>query len=282
MTHTRSKHSRSGPGRWIYLAIALLVGSLLAVVSQAQPRRGGFAHGQAIGGPGHGSGHGGGHGPGPFLFGADTNEDGALGLDELNAFLATVDANGDGILAHEELRAAAEARAVEAGFELPEAGPRAERRHEHVMERLDANEDGLLQTSEVEAHFGELDADGNGIVSGDELPRHGRHGGQARHRMAIDMALNAADADDDGNVTLSEWNAFLATVDEDGDGQVTFEEVRRQAAPDFEPPSVSLEQANEIFDHLDADGDGVVTEDEIPQRRGPQDRRGRGGRGRGI
>lgn len=279
MTHTRSKHSRRGPGRWIFLAIALLVGSLLAVVSQAQPHRGGFGHGQAVGGPGHG----GGHGPGPFLFGADTNEDGALGLDELNAFLDTVDANGDGILAHEELRAVAEARAAEAGFELPEAGPRAERMHQHIMARLDTNEDDLIQTSEVQAHFAELDADGNGIVSGDELPRHGRHGdGHRQHRVAIGLALGSADADNDGNVTITEWNAFLATADEDGDGQITFEEVRRQADPDFEPPSVSVDQANELFDHLDADDDGVVSEDEIPQRRGPQERRGRGGRGRGI
>lgn len=266
-TQSRCNHRR-GLGRWIFLAIALLVGGLLAAVSQGQPAHRGH-HGK-------GFGHGPGHGPGLMLFGADENDDGALSTDELNSFLSTLDANGDGILTQEEFRALHEARAAEAGIELPdEPGPRGDRMFEHVTARLDANEDGLIQTSEVVAHFNELDTNGDGSLTGDELPMHGEHG-MRQHHAAIGMALRAADVDDDGNITTSEWTAFLNTVDEDGDGQITFEEVRRQADPDFEPPSVSIDQANELFNNLDANGDGTVSEDELPSRRGPRGPRGRG------
>jgi Ca2+-binding EF-hand superfamily protein len=146
---------------------------------------------------------------------------------------------------------------------------------------LDQNDDGLLQTTEVQAHFAELDANGDGNLSGDELPRHGRRE-RGHHRMAVGMALRAADTDDDRNVTGSEWSAFLATVDANGDGQVSFDEVHAQANPDFEPPSLTLDQVNEIFTSLDANGDGTVSEDELPERRrdrGPRGRRGPRGDG---
>ena len=278
MTHTHRHRSHPNHqrtlGRWIFLAIALLVGGLVAAASQAQHHRGGH----------HGKGHGAdgsGHGPGAMLFGVDENDDGALSTGEMNSFLSTADANGDGTLTQEELLALHQARAAEAGVELPEPGRRAGRMYEHVLERLDANDDGLLQTSEVVAHFNELDADDDGSLTGDELPSHGRRGAR-RHHAVIGMALRAADVDDDHNITTSEWTAFLATVDADGDGQVTFEEVRSQADPDFEPPSVSVDQANELFNSLDANGDGTVSEDELPPRRGergPRGRRGSGGRG---
>lgn len=251
------RHSSRGVGRWLVLGALLLAGLVLAAVTQAQPGQG---HGK-----GHGPRHGG--GPGALLFGTDTDGDGALSTAELNAFLGSVDVNADGVLSHEELMAKARAHAAEAGFELPEAGPHMDRMRHHVLDRLDANDDGQLQTSEVAAHFAELDADGDGSLSGDELPGHRMRHRRDHHNRGLAMALRAADADGDRNVTASEWSAFLATVDADEDGQVTMREVQQLADPDFEPPSLSIDEVNEIFDQLDADDDGTVSEDELPQRR---------------
>ncbi|MDA8017323.1 MAG: EF-hand domain-containing protein [Thermoanaerobaculia bacterium] len=266
-TSTTHPHGSRGHGlhRGLFLSIALLVGTSLTVVAQAQPH-GGFGH--------HGKG---GHGPGSMLFGADENGDGTVNLDELQSFLAIVDADADGVLSEEEMIAFRDARAADAGYQRREAGRHRDRMRSHVLQRLDENGDGLLQTGEVESHFHELDVDGDGSLNSDELPRHARSS-HRRHQMAIGMALRAADTDEDRNITTSEWTAFLATVDEDGDGRLSFEEVRRQTDSDFEAPGVSLDQANEIFDRLDADGDGTVSEDELPHRR----QRRRGPRGGGI
>lgn len=252
----------------IFLLFTLLcTGALLAAPVVAQPAGGG-PHGPHgfHGGPGHG---GPGHGPGPF-FGADADEDGAVSQAELDAILASVDTDGDGILSHEELqahhRALREADAEADDSPRGRRGPR-QRMMRHMMMRLDADGDGQIQTSEVQAHFDELDADGDGVVSADELPC--LRCGHAK-RLFGAAALKGADADQDGDVTLSEWNAFLATVDADGDGRVSLTELRDRIHPDREPPSVAVEDLDATFDRLDENGDGVVSADELPRRRGPR------------
>lgn len=261
MHHDPRFHREHSTARWLLLGATLLAALVLAAVVQARP------------GHGHGPRHGG--GPGAMLFGTDTDGDGAISTAELHAFLGSVDTNADGVLSHDELMTRARAHASEAGFELPEPGPRMDRMRHHVMEKLDANDDGQLQTAEVAAHFDELDADGDGSLTGDELPGHRMRHRDHQHRKGLGMALRVADADGDRNVTASEWSAFLATVDADGDGQVTFREVQQLANPDYEPPSLSLDQVNEIFDELDANDDGTVSEDELPERRrGPRGKRG--------
>ncbi|WP_375255809.1 EF-hand domain-containing protein [Yoonia sp.] len=110
----------------------------------------------------------------------DLNGDGALSLDEMQAQgearFAAADANGDGALSAQELIAA--------------AGQRAEDRAAKMIERLDANEDGVLQMDEMprqggdraERMFERVDADGDGVLSQDEFETaQERRGGRGGH-----------------------------------------------------------------------------------------------------
>jgi len=76
---------------------------------------------------------------------------------------AAIDTNGDGGLSKEEMLAAAEARNAE----------RAERRIDRMIERMDANSDGVLQFDEMPQRgadraaerFARVDTDGSGGLS---------------------------------------------------------------------------------------------------------------------
>ena len=101
----------------------------------------------------------------------DTDGDGALSLAEIQAApearFAAADADGDGSLSLEELTAMVEAQIAE----------RAVRGAEHMLDRLDANEDGVLTADElqprggdrIERMFERLDADEDGILTAEEL-----------------------------------------------------------------------------------------------------------------
>lgn len=123
---------------------------------------------------------------------------------------STLDADGDGLLTLEEMQAAAEARFAAAdtdgdgGLSVEEMlaqrnaemAARAERRTTRMLERLDANEDGLLQPEELaemrrplDRMFDRVDTDEDGAISAEEFEaaqermadrRHG-HGGDRRH-----------------------------------------------------------------------------------------------------
>jgi Ca2+-binding EF-hand superfamily protein len=99
----------------------------------------------------------------------DTNGDGGLTLEEMQAHgearFAQADANGDGGLSREELIVAADARAAD--------------RVTQMFARHDANEDGVLQQS--------------------EMPKNG---GDRAERM-----FDRADADEDGTITEAEFEA---------------------------------------------------------------------------
>ncbi len=93
----------------------------------------------------------------------DLNGDGVVTQEEIaargEARFAAADSNGDGALSAEELAAAASANAAD--------------RVAQMLDRLDANEDGVLQQSEMQPRGGDrgarmferLDADGDGAVS---------------------------------------------------------------------------------------------------------------------
>ncbi len=109
----------------------------------------------------------------------DANGDGALTLEELQAAgaarFAAADTDGDGALSEEELTA----RMAE----------RASKGVSRMMERLDANEDGLLQQSELqdsrfgdraERMFAHADANEDGSVSEEEFEAAKERGGKRR------------------------------------------------------------------------------------------------------
>ncbi|MDX8351008.1 EF-hand domain-containing protein [Cognatiyoonia sp. IB215182] len=109
----------------------------------------------------------------------DLNNDGSLTLEEMQAQgaarFAAADTNGDGGLSAEEMTAAADARQAE--------------RIGRMMDRFDANDDGLLQQGELPQRgdragrmFERIDADGDGAISQAEFDaaqeRAGGHKGQ--------------------------------------------------------------------------------------------------------
>lgn len=117
----------------------------------------------------------------------DLNNDGQVTLEELEgqqaARFAAADTDGDGALSEAELLARAEER----------AGDRATRMVTRMLERLDANEDGLIQADEMPERendrmtrrFERADANEDGAISAEEFEqarserggKGGRHGG---------------------------------------------------------------------------------------------------------
>ena len=221
------------------------------------------------------------HGSGPhgacLLSSADADGDGAVSQSELNRLLATIDGDGDGVLTREEVRAHRDALP---GAESEDAATGDHGSHMRGMHHLKKGlkGDGQIQVTEIRAHFDEMDTDGDGLVSAEE-----HHGLRCEHRQKMrgemhghsgagagTIALRGADEDEDGSVTLSEWNAFLATVDADGDGRVTGVELRHGTQPACQSMGLDVDELDLVFDRHDENGDGTVTEDEMPHSRHPR------------
>ncbi|MFA6117186.1 MAG: EF-hand domain-containing protein [Sphingomonas sp.] len=87
--------------------------------------------------------------------------------------------------------------------------------------RADADKDGTISRAEFMARsdqrFARLDANGDGVISGDELPGRGR-------------MVAGADADKDGKITKAEYSAQAAArfakLDANGDGKISPDEMK--------------------------------------------------------
>lgn len=112
---------------------------------------------------------------------ADTNKDGKLSREEMDAYAKArfdaADTNGDGKLSPEEMVAAAQKRDEE------RAQQRRAKMAERMLDRLDADGDGALsyeempgQQSQSDRMFSRLDADDDGAISAEEMEK-------ARERM---------------------------------------------------------------------------------------------------
>lgn len=134
------------------------------------------------------------HGKRPSFEELDTNADGAVSKDEMQAHMqarfADADADGDGKITREEMSARMEARQAE----------RRERFLNRMFERRDADNDGALTMEEMrsdraEKMFARVDKDGDGSVSREEFDamkeRHGkRHGEHGKHRHGHDEMMD--------------------------------------------------------------------------------------------
>jgi Ca2+-binding EF-hand superfamily protein len=141
----------------------------------------------------------------------DKNADGKIELAELpprmQRWLTPADVDHDGVLSDQELEQA------RAKF--------SERFH-----GLDANHDGKLEVAELpdhaKEHLAKADADGDGVLSKDEL--------KAFHEQHFNERFQQADTNRDGVLTADEvgaerW-AHLVEADADGNGRVSESELK--------------------------------------------------------
>jgi hypothetical protein len=100
------------------------------------------------------------------LRGADEDRDRSVASTDYSAFLAQLDANADGNLDRDELSA------LRRGTRGKRGGPEGE--GARAPDRPEIN----AAVSDLEAAFAKLDANGDGVVEGDELPRRRHRGGK--------------------------------------------------------------------------------------------------------
>ena len=144
-----------------------------------------------------------------------------------------------------------------------------------VFERMDQDGDGAISLAEFTAAAGKraeramthLDADENGVVTGDEFkdahvdrPRRERRGERGGERRGVRDRERLGD----GKPARPFSPPQFSEVDENGDGQITLDELTAH----------HVARATERFARLDKDGDESLTREELRPRR-------RGGRGEG-
>ena len=125
---------------------------------------------------------------GQGMFGrADTNGDGFVSKDEFAAgrdkMFAKLDANGDGVVDQAEVDKAREAwqqrRAEKAQADGTTQAEKPKKEHKSFLARLDTDSDGKVTTAEFSAAgdkmFAKFDANGDGKLAQDEMPKHRRH-----------------------------------------------------------------------------------------------------------
>ncbi len=211
----------------------------------------------------------GGGGPQPRLVlqVLDLDGDGMLSATEIAAApksLLKLDANGDGQLTFDELTerpANAGASAVEleqqlmgfdkAGKGYLVAGDLPERM-QGMFNRADANHDGKVTPDEIRAMSAR-----QGMPLGNRTEP-----GRASGVFRLDPLLNALDLNHDGMLSADEIAgaaASLKTLDRNGDGQITPDEmkVRQQTAE---------ERADHMLEEWDTNRDGKLSKEEAPER----------------
>jgi Ca2+-binding EF-hand superfamily protein len=132
--------------------------------------------------------------------------------------------------------------------------PATARAYARLLDRFDANHDGLVQTSELpvslQPRLGAADVDHDGVISPDELHRYGVARRAARFARA--------DRNGDGQLDPAEVGAirweYLKIADTDADGRLTLDEIEGAVGSG----KLRGMSAEEVFLLLDRNGDGVI------------------------
>jgi Ca2+-binding EF-hand superfamily protein len=181
------------------------------------------------------------------------------------------DSNGDGSVTEKELLAMMQS------FQLggPLFSENTEDLAANIIAENDADSDGALSLEESEGYEGQFtaaDADGDGLVTKEELVammQSFKPGGPPPGVSTEDLAANIIaenDADGDGALGLAESEGHEGqhiAADADGDGVVTKEELVAMIEAEWPmgPPSTEEDAARRIAKQ-DADGDGVISASE--------------------
>jgi Ca2+-binding EF-hand superfamily protein len=196
---------------------------------------------------------------------APDGETGARPGPDLDAMFERLDADGDGAISREEFAAAAPMGRIRAMAEetpldrdafAAEMAADAATRAARIFERLDADGDGLLSAEELAprrperraAMFDRIDADGDGVITREEA--------EAAH---------------------ARWRERAERRPEGRGPRHQRAEGRPGRGPDGGPRGDRVER---MFERMDLDGDGVITREEAEQfHRDMRERAGQDGRG---
>ncbi|MGD9368263.1 MAG: EF-hand domain-containing protein [Desulfobacteraceae bacterium] len=165
----------------------------------------------------------------PMMAWSQESEPGAGG----SAFIQRFDQNGDGLVSADEFpgnqeqfqRLDLDGDGYLDTAEAPKGPPRGPVDPQEILAEFDADDDGYLSALEFpgpEAHFEDLDTDGDGFLDQEELLA-GRPGPPEGGGFERD------DADQDGRVSQSEFSGpqdLFQRMDRDGDGYITQDEAR--------------------------------------------------------
>lgn len=140
--------------------------------------------------------------------------------------------------------------------------PATARVYQHLLDRFDADHDGLVQVAElpplVRRRLGAADADHDGLITPEELHAYGVERRAARFARAD---KNADGKLEPSEVGTARWE-YLKVADANADGQVTLDEIERAVSSG----TLRGMSAEEVFQLLDRNGDGVVDLTRAPAR----------------
>jgi len=212
----------------------------------------------------------------------DTDGDGKISKREFldgtaNKLFSRLDADSDGFVTKEEAEAMKPKHRGPRGQGPggpPGGGPQGRRPKVDLFEQHDTDGDGKLSKEEFSAgfikHFERIDANGDGYITEDELPkrpkggergRGGRKGGFSKKALE---RFNRFDRDGDGLLSQDEAPRMLrdrfTEIDANDDGFLSQDEVKAAAG---DPGSRRNQAAPKYITDNDADGDGKLSFDEF-------------------